>query len=325
MAAIGLAVLTAVLTAGLSGCQSYVRRVDLAEEYFNLGNAFYELEDYDRAANYYRRALALEPELAPATFNLGRAYIEAGAYADAIAVLEELAATETQANVLVLESLAYAYSEQGRYEESAARYEEVIAESPFRVSALYSAALVYGRLERPDRARALLERAWQAQPEDRDILFHYGRVLHETGKGEEAVAILSDYVDSARSDRTDRLGAVARIYADERYFARALSVYEAVLAREPENAQALFGTAALQLTAVEAPAEGVENLQAALDAGFDDEEWSKALLESERLLSRTRVTSLLVEAGLVEPNAAAEDQPAEDQPAEEAEGGDAGE
>lgn len=303
VAAVGLA----VLIAGLSGCQSYVRRVDLAEEYFNLGNAFYELEDYERAADYYRRALALEPELAPATFNLGRAYVESEAYEDAIDVLEELAAAEGEPNVLVLESLAYAYFEQGRYEDSAARYGEVISQSPFRVSALYSAALVQRQLENTDRARELLERAWQAQPQDRDILFHYGRVLHETGAGEEAVAILSDYVDSASSDRTDRLVATARIYADERYFARALSVYDAVLAREAQNPRALFGKAALELTAVEAPAEGIENLTAALEAGFDDADWAAELLEAEGVLSRTRATSLLVEAGLIEAEEADEE------------------
>lgn len=290
-----------VLIGLLAGCQSYVRRVDLAEEYFNLANAFYDLEEYERAAEYYREALALDPDLAPATFNLARAYIEAGAYADAIPVLEELRA-EDPANVLVIESLAYAYSEQERYEDAARLYDDVLSESPFRLSALYSGALVHVRLENIGRARELLERAWEAKPDDVDVLFHYGRVLHLDGEGETAASILSEYVDEAPAGQSDRLLTVARIYADERYFARALAVYEQLLAREPDNARALFGEAELQLTAVEEPLAGIESLTAALEAGFDNEERAAGLLEQENLLSRTRVTSLLVEYGLVEPD-----------------------
>ncbi|MFO7782164.1 MAG: tetratricopeptide repeat protein [Spirochaetia bacterium] len=294
-------VLLFVLIGLLAGCQSYVRRVDLAEEYFNLANAFYDLEEYERAAEYYREALALDPDLAPATFNLARAYIEAGAYSDAIPVLEELR-TEDEANVLVLESLAYAYSEQERYEDAAQLYDEVLSESPYRLSALYSGALVHLRLENTERAGELLERAWEAKPDDIDVLFQYGRVLHLLEDEEKAVSMLSEYVDSAPAGQTDRLLSVARIYADQRYFARALAVYERVLAREPDNARALFGEAELQLTSVEEPLTGIESLTAALEAGFDDEERAADLLERENLLSRTRVTSLLVEYGLVEPD-----------------------
>lgn len=300
-----LAVSAAVLLVALAGCQSYVRRVDLAEEYFNLGNAFYELEDYERAADYYQQALDLEPELAPASFNLARAYIESGDYAEAVAILEELRGGDED-NVLVLESLAYAHSQQGRYERAATRYEEVLATSPYRVSALYSAALVYGRLEETERARELLERAWDANPNDADVLFHYGRVLHEAGESEEAVSVLSDYVDAAPAEQADRLNEAARIYADERYFARAVSVYDRILARDETNPEALFGIAVLQLTAIEDAASGVENLTAALEAGFSEEERAVALLEREDLLSRTQVAGLFVDYGLIEPDEGAD-------------------
>lgn len=291
----------AALIVTLAGCQSYVRRVDLAEEYFNLGNAFYELEDYERAAEYYEEALSLEPELAPASFNLARAYIESGDYDEAIRILEELRAEDPD-NVLVLESLAYARSERGEFETAASLYEEVLAESAFRVSALYSAALVYDRLEQLDRAGELLERAWETAPDDLDVLFHYARVLHETGESEEAVAVLSDYVDAAPGEQVGRLVEAARIYAEERYFARAISVYDEVLARDETNAVALYGKAVLQLTAVEDAVSGVENLTAALEAGFSDEERAQELLERDDLLSRTQVTSLFVDYGLIEPD-----------------------
>ncbi|MFO8065386.1 MAG: tetratricopeptide repeat protein [Spirochaetota bacterium] len=292
------ALLAAVVV--LLGCETYVRRADLAEEYFNLGNAFYELEGYERAVEYYEKALALEPDLVPANFNLARAYIESGEYAQAIPILESLIEGEEE-SVLVLESLAYAYTKQERYEDALELYEEVLSLSPFRVSALYSSALIYRRLEEYQNARDLLGRAREAAPEDPDVLYHYGRILYDTDDPDEAVSILSDYLDEApvNEEEIDRRLEVARIYADERYFARAISTFDQVLEVDANEPTALFEKAALQLTVIEDSTAGEENLRAALEAGFSDEERAEELLEREDLLSRTRVTELLSEAGLL--------------------------
>ena len=281
----------------LPGCTTYVRRDDLAQEYFNLGNDFYELEAYEQATEYYRKALALEPDLATANFNLARAYIETGVYGEAIAILEELR-TEDEENVLVLETLAYAYSERRRYDEAIELYETVLDSSPYRVSALYSAGLLYRRREDLERAAELLERAWEAAPNDVDVLYEYGRVLHETEETEQAVAVLSEYVDAAPDEQTERLLEVAGIYSDARYYARAVSVYDGVLEREAENETALFEKAVLQLTVIEEPTAGLETLAAALEAGFSEEERIAAFLAREDVLSRTRVEGILDEYDL---------------------------
>lgn len=52
------AVIVSVLVVALSvGCASSVSRADIAREYYNLANAYQELERYGEAAEFYRRAL----------------------------------------------------------------------------------------------------------------------------------------------------------------------------------------------------------------------------------------------------------------------------
>ena len=320
------ALLLALVVMLLGSCGTYVRRVDLAEEYFNIGNAFYDLEAYENATEYYQKALALDPELVRANFNLARAYIETGVYEDAIVILEELQDDDPE-NALVLETLAYAYSKRERYDEALELYEEVLGASPFRVSALYSAGVLHRRLDNTERARELLEKAWELTPDDGDVLYDYGLVLHESGEVEQAVAVLSEYVDQAPEEETARLLRVASIYSDERYYARAIEVYDGILDGEPGNEQALFEKAVLNLTVTEEPDAGVEMLRSALEAGFSDTDRISEFLEREDLLSKTRVEAVFNEYELLpeegaEEEEAAEEEGGEEGPDEEAEGPD---
>jgi len=55
----------------------------IGDEHYNLGNIHDSLGDRARAIRAYRRAVALDPDMADAQFNLGRACFESGAFAEA--------------------------------------------------------------------------------------------------------------------------------------------------------------------------------------------------------------------------------------------------
>ncbi|MFP4012284.1 MAG: tetratricopeptide repeat protein [Spirochaetaceae bacterium] len=302
-----LVILLALLMLFLVGCRTYVRRTNLAEEYHDLGNAFYEVEAYERAAEYYRKALELEPDLAPASFNLARAYIEAEAYDEAIRILEDLRGEDAQ-NVLVLEALAYAHSRQRRFQTAVSLYEEVLERSPYRVSALYNAGVMHRRLGNKARAREALQRAYVRERNDASVLYHYGMSLYEDEAYEKAVSVLLDYTDAASvEEESRRMLEVARILSEQQYIARALKLYDRFLAGDAENETALFERAALRLTETEEVEAGIEDLRNALEAGFSDTERAAELLGREELLASRRVEDLLSEYGLLGADEAAED------------------
>ena len=68
--------LTCLAALLFSGCTSQVQQKDLATEFFNLGNAYFELQKYDKAIEYYMQAIELDDTLIKANYNLARVYIE---------------------------------------------------------------------------------------------------------------------------------------------------------------------------------------------------------------------------------------------------------
>ncbi len=57
---------------------SCVTKTDDSEfvvEYFNVGNAFYEIDQYDKAIEYYDKVLKIDPDFHKARYNLVYIYI----------------------------------------------------------------------------------------------------------------------------------------------------------------------------------------------------------------------------------------------------------
>lgn len=111
------------------GCATTVSRDELAREYFNLGNAFYELGRLDESYAYYTRALELDATLPPASFNLARLLADRGQFGDADAVLVGMLESDPE-NVLVREMRAWIAFQSGDTALARDRYAELAGEVP---------------------------------------------------------------------------------------------------------------------------------------------------------------------------------------------------
>lgn len=69
----------------------------------NLGWAYYNKQQYDRARQYLQKALKLDPEFFIARLNLGRTYLAVGQLRQALALFEALADTNPTNPALLLE------------------------------------------------------------------------------------------------------------------------------------------------------------------------------------------------------------------------------
>ncbi len=288
--------LALVLAVSLVGCTRYVRTDDLAEEYFNLGNAFYDLEDYATAEAYYLRALELDPDLERASFNLGRSLAEQELYDEAADVLQRLL-PEDPDNLRILEAIAYVEYRRGNVDKAIEDYEAVLAVSPFRIDALYNLGLIHLEADRELDARDYLERAYEVSPEDQDVLFSYAQSLFETGREQAGLGILDDLREIDDLPPEYLRGAAQR-YEDAEFYADALVLYDRLLAEQPDDAGALFGKGRILLTAAEEGDGGIAALTEALEAGFEDEEAARQLVESEELIRAEDVRALFARYGV---------------------------
>jgi predicted Zn-dependent protease len=288
-----------LLLAALVGCASELSTADLAAEYYNLGNGFLELADFENAASYYERSLALAPN-PQARYNLALAFVESGRPGPALAQLGLLSSDEPE-NVLVLELEAMALHRAGRDAEALAVYASITELQPENDVAPYNRALLLWATGQTDTASGVLRDLVERRPDDADALYNLALILTEMAELDEAASAWRGYLEGAPTDVAALL-AFAEVQRNQKRYGEALETFaiaeSALPAGDARVAGILFERAAILLTEVEDPRAGLASLGAAFAAGYRDRGKVAELLEEPLLLDRDRVLEIVEEHNL---------------------------
>jgi tetratricopeptide (TPR) repeat protein len=282
---------------GLAGCVTDTRTRSVAADYYNIGNAYAELGQYDKAASAYENAVRLDAGMVKADFNLALAYGKMKRYEDAAVILKRLLLNDPQ-NTLILSTLGWDYHLAGKDGEALAQFDAVITLSPADPDALYNSAIILWKLDRKDEALARLRKLLANSPDDTDALFAAGSILlaldDAAGSGEMA----SRYLQK-KPDDVDGWYMVAAGAERLQKYSRELEAFDRIIALDSKQADAWFGETRLLLTVIEDPQRGLDALSKAFAAGFHDTAAIKALLDSPALLERDKVEAALKERKLM--------------------------
>jgi tetratricopeptide (TPR) repeat protein len=126
-----------------------------ADSWLERGRQFEEDENFERAADAYRQAIALEPGSATAFFNLGNV-LRAQGRADAALELFRLAVTLDSALTEGWYNIADIHEEQGRMPEAIDSLKHSISACPTFADAYYNLALCFEKLGE----RGAAKRCW---------------------------------------------------------------------------------------------------------------------------------------------------------------------
>ena len=299
----------AILLAGLapaliSGCAS-TRPRPIAQEWFDLGNAWLEKGDWKKAGQAYSRALALDPSFAGASYNLARALTESGDYDQALRALDALAKRDPK-NIKILSSQAYALYKKGDTKAALAAYRKVLALDDSSPDAVYNAALLELASGEASVAIADLRRLTEAKPNDGQAFLLLGRAIDKSSGGkanEDSDAAALDAYEKAKKlgkIDADALVRMAALYEKDKRYPEAMDSLEAALKLDPKRAAASFTLARLRLVIADDADKGLEALKSALDAGFSDKDAAAALLAEPDLPERQKVFDLLKSKDLAE-------------------------
>ena len=289
------AAVLAVLAIILAGCASRPGSRDLAIEYYNIGNAFFELGRYEKAMDAYQSSLRLDPGLVKADYNLALTFARMTKIPEAEAILKRLLASDP-ANVSLMSTLAWAYHLGGRDEEALGQYDAVLALAPENADAWYNSALLLWKGGKNEEALRRFQQLLAIRPEDAEGLLGAGSLLLAMAEAPGAQEHLQRYL-SKKPDDLEARYLLADALERQRSFSRVLQEYERILAKDPAQANAWFGKARLLLTVIQDPDRGLEALRKALSLGFKDSEAAAALLASDGLLERQAVEAALQEKG----------------------------
>ncbi|MBK8191343.1 MAG: tetratricopeptide repeat protein [Vampirovibrionales bacterium] len=267
-----------------------------------VGEEFHAMKNYESAAAYYQRALAINPELASANANLGVLLQSQGKLDEALPYLQKAARLDPQ-NQTVTGLLKDAQSaagqdalskagdllHAGRYEDAAGAYQRALqtagADTP-EARASYGIALQ--NLQRLPEAIAQYQKAIAAAPDKGDFRYYLATAYHQSGDLTKAAAeyrraLAAPSLDDAlkpqaqqaldgltQAHAADTLNKAVDAY-NRKAYAQALTLVEQALRESPRNATALYYRAMIYSDQGKLP-QAISGYQDTLraDPGFKD-------------------------------------------------------
>jgi len=281
-----------------AACASAPPRKAIAQDWYEVGNAWYDLGKWDKAGAAYAKAIALDPGFLGASFNMARALCESGDYKGALQAVERVLLNDPK-NTRALSLKAYIYYRRGDSASALKTYEAVMELEPYAPDAVYNTALLREAKGEDAEAVKALEQLLSVKTDDAQALSLYARLLAKLDRKEEAAQTYEKLQGLGKASAAD-LMALGRLYEESSSFAKAIEAYAAAAAADPKLPDAWFELAKLKLTEAEDGKGGLEALAKALAAGFSDREKASALLSSTSLVERESVLKALKEKGLAE-------------------------
>ncbi|MFW6343247.1 MAG: tetratricopeptide repeat protein [Sediminispirochaetaceae bacterium] len=279
----------------LAGCVHSKTKLELAETHYNLGNAYAELGELEKAAQAYLRAVELDPSLRRAGYQMALVYIEAEEYGKAEEQLTSLLSKDPD-NQKVKENLAWLYIRSGRDKEARDLYSEILERNPADCDVRYNLALLDAEEHAWESVRENLYNCVRYETADAEIFRLLGKAELESG-GERGV----EYLERAY-ERDSSLSGIekelASAYRNAEQYERAVDLYDRIAgkAEDPEEAgEYYFKKAYLYFTAIEDYEQGEDDLDKALERGFSDTEELAELLSYPGLLDPERIADILEE------------------------------
>ncbi len=160
-----------------------------------------KFEDFQKAIDFFQRAIKVDPKFSEAHNNLGFAYEKTGRFNDAIDFYKKaLSNTMYQSPEKAYNNLGRVYYRLGRYDEAMDAYKGAIRRVNDFYPSYYGLALCYNAKGQYGDAASVIERAIELDPiykGDRDKAMEDFKNKKLTAKGEEEKDI-GDYIEILR-------------------------------------------------------------------------------------------------------------------------------
>jgi predicted O-linked N-acetylglucosamine transferase (SPINDLY family) len=203
-----------------------------AKQLFLDALALQETGDLERAAGFYRKALALVPERPSVMNNLAAAYIGLNRHAEAKLLCERLLESNPQDESALL-NLGICQVKLGSPGEALAWYGRALEVRPDNATVLINLSGVLLELKRPQEALASCDRALAVKPDSAEALHNRANALRELKRPQEALASYERALD-IRPGFVDALHGMGNALLDLGRYQEAADTYEKVLASRPD-------------------------------------------------------------------------------------------
>ena len=210
---------------------------DYGQAYINIAAMYIEKKDYESARDYLGTSIRLFPEnyqIRKALFNV---YIQTEAYDSALVMLEDIYNHEPE-NIDLALQLAMLYRYQGKIEEATNLYDSLLKQYP-RERKIYDAIIGYWQnLNKQAKMRETYELMLQNFPDDIGIYNDIAKTYEREENWPEARATYEQII-AIDPENTQAYLAIANTHRQEKSDSAAISAVEEIFAYDKNNYDAL--------------------------------------------------------------------------------------
>jgi len=160
------------------------------------GNKYLDASENEKAIEAYKQAVALNPDLADAHFQLGVAY---GLVEKLEEVVEDKLPGEVEETASKKKSKKPVQEKKTNsdvsFENAIKVYKKIVAKNPKDDAAFYNLGRAYNKLDDDKEAQKALQSAVKLQPENGEYQTEYGTILMKLAQYDEAIRALKKAVE----------------------------------------------------------------------------------------------------------------------------------
>ena len=179
--------------------EKFEKPVGDSETYIKLGQFEIDLENYDKALDYFEKAIEFDPDNAIAWFLRGYCYQQVDEWKKALGSYDKALQIDPENTAAWLSKGAAIY-QSGEYGEAIRCYDTALAINPRYAGALASKGIILTDLKRHEEAIKCFDRALEIDPNDTVAWHGKGKALNNLKMYEEAIKCFDRVLDIDPND-----------------------------------------------------------------------------------------------------------------------------
>jgi type IV pilus assembly protein PilF len=175
---------------------------------FDLGRAYVQMGDFEKAAIHLNKALQIKPNYSDAMNHLGIIYSREGKYTQALELFRKAAEDYLYpARFFAYNNLGSVYLRMGQYDKALEAFRKAVQASPQYAQAYDNMGMTYEALRQWDRAIEAYKASIQHAPDFPISYLHLANVYLTLNRREEARALI---LKAMEVDKTGEFGVDAK-------------------------------------------------------------------------------------------------------------------
>jgi tetratricopeptide (TPR) repeat protein len=221
--------------------KAFELNADNKEAILLTGNAYNELRDFVKAAEWYEKYIGMNPEDPTEAYSqLGQAYFEAGNFEKAAPAFKEALKANNQ-DINLNYKLAQAYHKSGQYELAEKLYSFLAELSPEDVRIYYNTiVMMYDEAKIPEKAVEAARKLVDIEPDNSEALYNLGYMLIKQKKFADSVDVFNRTIE-LNPGMEYAYHQLGYSHTQLKQWAKSVEVYQKLADVMPDNADAWMG------------------------------------------------------------------------------------